>query len=202
MPPKLLGSIWYAITLAGLPGIDSDLLNAVATGVFVVLCIAIGILILKAPRRPRLVSVLFLVVAAFVMTNKVYSPQFAMWLVPLAVLARPRWRDFLIWQSAEVAYFIAIWWHLAAFGLEDAKGMTPEWYAFFTFARVIVTAWFAGMVVRDILHPEEDPVRSDGLPADADDPGGGCLNGAPDVLPWLVHEGTAESAEARTESPT
>ena len=179
------GSVWYALTLAGLPGVNANVLNVVATGTFVVLCIGIAALILFAPHRPRLVSVLFLVVAAFAMTNKVYSPQFAMWLVPLAVLARPRWRDFLIWQAAEVAYFIAIWWHLAGYGIEDAKGMTPEWYAFFTIVRVLATAWFAGMVVRDILHPADDPVRSDGLPADADDPGGGCLNDAPDVLPWL-----------------
>ena len=189
------GSVWYAITLAGLPGINSELLNAIATGTFVVLCIGIAILIFKAPRRPRLVSVLFLVIAAFVMTNKVYSPQFAMWLVPLAVLARPRWRDFLIWQSAEVAYFIAIWWHLAAYGLDDAKGMTPEWYAFFTFVRVIVTAWYAGMVVRDIWHPEHDPVRSDRLAADAEDPGGGCLDGASDVVAW-THKGDAATDDA------
>jgi hypothetical protein len=28
-------------------------------------------------------------------------------------------------------------------------------------------------------------VRQDGVPADEDDPGGGCLDRAPDVLPWL-----------------
>jgi len=179
------GSVWYALQLAGLPGVDSGVLNIVATGTFVVLCLGIAALILFAPRRPRLVAVLFLVVAAFAMTNKVYSPQFAMWLVPLAVLARPKWRDFLIWQAAEVAYFIAIWWHLAGYDVEDAKGMTPEWYAFFTIVRVLVTAWFAGMVVRDVLHPADDPVRSDGIAADEDDPGGGCLNNAPDALPWL-----------------
>ena len=32
-------------------------------------------------------AALFLIVAAFVITNKVYSPQYSLWLVPLAVLA-------------------------------------------------------------------------------------------------------------------
>jgi hypothetical protein len=47
--------------------------------------------------------------------------------------------------------------------------------------------WFAGLVVRDILRPEHDPVRSDavmdGSPLTllhADDPGGGVLDGAAD----------------------
>ncbi|MFM7211546.1 MAG: glycosyltransferase family 87 protein [Actinomycetota bacterium] len=179
------GSIWYAITLWGLPQIPPDMLNYVATGSFLLLCAGIGALILFAPRRPRLIPMLFLVVAAFAVTNKVYSPQYVMWLVPLAALARPKWRDFLIWQAAEITYFIAIWWYLAGYGIEDAKAMTPQWYAFFTFVHVLATAWFAGLLVRDALVPEDDIVRTDGVPADEDDPAGGCLNDAPDVLPWL-----------------
>ena len=179
------GSIWYAITLWGLPQIPPAMLNMVATGSFLLLCVGIAALILFAPKRPRLIPMLFLVVAAFAVTNKVYSPQYVMWLVPLAVLARPKWRDFLIWQAAELTYFVAIWWYLAGYGIEGAKGMTPQWYAFFTFVHVLGTAWFAGLIVRDALIPEDDIVRNDGVPADEDDPAGGCLNDAPDVLPWL-----------------
>ena len=179
------GSIWYAVTLWGLPQIPPDMLNMVATGSFLVLCAGIAALILFAPKRPRLIPMLFLVIAAFAVTNKVYSPQYVMWLVPLAVLARPKWRDFLIWQAAEISYFIAIWWYLAGYGIEGAKGMTQQWYAFFTFVHVLGTAWFAGLIVRDALDPECDIVRTDGVPADEDDPAGGCLNDAPDVLPWL-----------------
>lgn len=191
------GSVWYAMTLWGLPAIPASMLNTVATGTFIVLCFGIAALILFAPRRPRLVAMLFLVVAAFAVTNKVYSPQFVIWLVPLAALARPKWRDFLIWQAAEITYFIAIWWFLAGYGIEGAKGMTPQWYAFFTFVHVVATAWYAGLIVRDALHPECDIVRSDGVPADEDDPGGGCLDHAPDALPWL-----RERSEAEPESPS
>ena len=179
------GSIWYAITLWGLPQIPPAMLNTVATGSFLLLCAGIAALILFAPKRPRLIPMLFLVVAAFAVTNKVYSPQYVMWLVPLAALARPKWRDFLIWQAAELTYFVAIWWYLAGYGIEGAKGMTQQWYAFFTFVHVLGTAWFAGLLVRDALDPECDIVRTDGVPADEDDPAGGCLNDAPDILPWL-----------------
>ena len=67
---------------------------------------------LRAPATPRLAQLGFLVVAGFLLVNKVYSPQYVLWLLPLAVLARPRWRDQLVWQAGEVAYFARVWWYL------------------------------------------------------------------------------------------
>ena len=49
---------------------------------------------------------------------------------------------------------------------------------------IVLTAYFAAMVVRDIVRPERDPVRSDGVPEHRDDPGGGVLDGAPDR--WVL----------------
>lgn len=187
------GSIWYALSLWGVPSVPADLLNPLATGTLLVLCAGIGALILFARRRPRLAPMLFLVVAAFAVTNKVYSPQFVLWLIPLAVLARPKWRDFLIWQAAEVAYFIAVWWYLAGYGVEDAKGMTPQWYAFFTVVHIVATVWLAAVIVRDTLHPQCDIVRTDGVPEDVDDPGGGVLDRAAERLPWLGRGRTLEA---------
>ena len=46
------------------------------------------VLIISAPRRPRFGAMAFLVVAAFLMTNKVYSPQYVLWLLPPMILAR------------------------------------------------------------------------------------------------------------------
>ena len=76
-------------------------------------CAGVAALALTAPRRPRFAQLAFLIVAAFILTNKVYSPQYVLWLIPLAALARPRWRDFLIWQACEVMYFLGIWMYLA-----------------------------------------------------------------------------------------
>ena len=66
----------------------------------------------RAPSTPRLAQLGFLVVAGFLLVNKVYSPQYVLWLLPLAVLARPRWRDQLVWQAGEVVYFASVWWYL------------------------------------------------------------------------------------------
>lgn len=176
------GSIWFALTNLGLPSIPADRLNMLATGLFLLLCIGIAVLGLAAPRRPRLVSLLFLVVAAFALTNKVYSPQYALWLVPLAVMARPRWRDLLIWQAGEVVYFAAIWWFLVGYNVEETTGLDKEAYGLAILVHVAATVYLAVVIIRDILRPEHDPVRTDGFEEDRDDPGGGVFDHAPDVV--------------------
>ena len=47
---------------------------------------------------------------------------------------------------------------------------------------MLVTVYFAGMVVQDMLVPSGDPVRTDGFADDEDDPGGGVYDRAPDVF--------------------
>jgi hypothetical protein len=98
-----------------------------------------------------------------------------LWVLPLAVLARPRWRDLLIWQAAESAYFVGIWWFLVGYGTQD-KGLHEGWYVVATAAHWLATAWLMGMVVRDVWAPHHDPVRTDGFPEHEDDPGGGILD--------------------------
>jgi hypothetical protein len=38
------------------------------------------------------------------------------------------------------------------------------------------------MVIRDIVEPEHDPIRTDGFVDDLDDPAGGVFDKAPDVF--------------------
>ena len=102
-----------------------------------------------------------------------YSPQYVIWLIPLAVLARPRWRDLLIWQTAEAVYFVAVWLYLAGLDGDDAKGLSREAYAVAIVIHIAATVWFSAMVVRDILRPAHDPVRNDG--AGVEDPLAGPL---------------------------
>ena len=178
------GSLWFAMQQLGLDGVPAELLNKVASGTLVLLSIGIAVLALTAPRRPRIAQLLFLIVAAFAITNKVYSPQYVLWLIPLAIMARPRWRDLLIWQAGEIVYFAAIWWFLVGYGSTNAdiKGLTPQWYGIATLVHIGVTVWFAAMVVRDILRPQDDPIRSDAFAEDDDDPGGGVYDRAPDAF--------------------
>jgi uncharacterized membrane protein len=192
------GSPWYALSLRGVD-VPADALNDLATGVFLLACVGIALLALRAPRPPRLAQLALLVVGAFVLTNKVYSPQYVLWVLPLAVLARPRWRDLLVWQLAEATYIVAIWWYLVGFGTQD-KGLHEGWYVAAIVVHWLATAGFLGLVVRDILRPAADPVRSDGFPEDADDPGGGVLDGAA-TQRWPGQDPAAELAGAPAPKP-
>jgi uncharacterized membrane protein len=171
-------------------------LNHAAEAAFAALCLAIGALALLAPRRPRLPQLLFLVLAAFMLTNKVWSPQYILWLLPLIVLARPRLPAYLVWQVGEFIYFIGIWWYLLAISTQKpgsdahglwkaltnleapADGINQNLYFVALFARFLTVLLMVILVVIDILRPSRDLVRLDG----DDDPAGGVLDGAEDLI--------------------
>jgi uncharacterized membrane protein len=186
------GSIWYALDREGHTIPDGQVLNRYAAGSLLVLCLGIAALALLSRRRPRLAQLAFLVVAAFAITNKVYSPQYVLWMLALFPLARPRWRDLLIWQAGEAAYFVAIWWHLQ--GLADTSIVVPEWtHTYATVLRIAATLWVCAMIVRDILRPDLDPVRAGGV----DDPTGGVLDHAPDAFSLLGGTGAGAQPAGR-----
>ncbi|MCZ2527849.1 glycosyltransferase family 87 protein [Streptomyces sp. HB2AG] len=169
------GSIWLIVMQTR--GQALEHVNVYATGTMLLMCAGIAALCLYAPRRPRFAQTAFLVVAAFVLSNKVYSPQYVLWLVPLAALARPRWRDFLVWQACEVVYFLGIWMYLAHTTSGDKnQGLPQEGYHLAIAVHLLGTLYLCAVVVRDILFPDRDPVRRGGL----DDPSGGVLDGTPD----------------------
>jgi uncharacterized membrane protein len=127
-------------------------------------------------------QVAFLLLIAFLISNKVWSPQYVIWLVPLAVLARPRLWPYLLWQAAETAYFFGIWAYFVGI-YAPPGGISANWYFVTLLARLVTVALLASFVTVDILRPGGDVVRRDGV----DDPAGGVLDGAADrfslVLP-------------------
>jgi uncharacterized membrane protein len=164
------GSLWLVAQDAG-HAATPHVVNMTTWLGFGAACVGIALLALLAPRRPRLPQLLYLTVAAFLIVNKVYSPQYVIWLLPLVALARPRWRDVLIWQAAEIFYFFAVWMHIAGFFV---SADTQDWvYALAIIVRVLAQLYIAVLVIRDILQPWHDPVRADGL---SDDPLGGVLD--------------------------
>jgi uncharacterized membrane protein len=177
------GGIWYFFEFLRWPVVGSyslHLLNFLSALAFLVFCMAIALLALAAKRRPRLAQLIFLTTAAFLLTNKVWSPQYVVWLVPLVVLARPRIIGYLIWQVAEVGYFYAIWAYLIGVlsGLSTPGAIDATLYFSALLARFGTVLLLCGLVVYDSLRPEHDVVRVGGV----DDPAGGVLSGAPDRL--------------------
>ena len=179
------GSVWYMFEYFNLPKLGNyqlSVLNEMSAAALVAAFAAIALLVLAVPRRPRLPQVCFLLLAAFLMTNKVWSPQYVIWLVPLAVLARPRLWPYVLWQLAEIGYFFGIWGYLIYVYRLDGdtftgyQGIGNGWYFAVLLARFLTVALLAAYVVRDIIYPERDVVRVRG----PDDPAGGVLDHAQD----------------------
>ena len=162
---------------------------AVALAVFAGVA-AVAWLTLAAPVRPRVAQVAFLLVAVFLLTNKVWSPQYSLWLLPLAILARPRWRSLLAWQATEAALWVPrMLWYL---GTED-NGVDVEWFLLAVAVRDIAVVILVALVVRDVLDPDRDVVRTS-WPG-VDDPAGGPLDRAPDrVAPRLRRDQVTRSS--------
>jgi uncharacterized membrane protein len=158
-------------------GQSPTVLNAVVAVALVLLVAAAAWLTLAAPVRPRVAQLAFLLVAGFLILNKVWSPQYSLWLLPLAVLARPRWRSLLLWQATEALLWVPrLLWYLGA----DNRGVGVEWFFLGVVLRDLAVLVLMGLVVRDVLRPDDDVVRTT-WPG-VDDPAGGPLDGARDTV--------------------
>ncbi len=184
-----MDSIYNVIkSFTGWRGFDTDLgfwqpptvLNTVTAVLFVSCCIAIAYIALTAKQRPRVAQIAFLVVAAFLLTNKVWSPQFSLWLVPLAVLALPHRRILLAWMTIDALVWIPRMLYLYG---EQNKGLPEQPFIIMVLLRDIAVIGLCALVIHQIYRPEKDLIRCGG---EVDDPAGGVFDGAPDAPPrWL-----------------
>jgi len=99
----------------------------------------------------------------------------------------PKLGAYLIWQACEIAYWLAV--KLALLHVYDLTGGLPAgkpgfaaismpWYYAALVARAASVLLYAVLVARDIIRPDGDVVRAAGI----DDPAGGALADAPDVV--------------------
>lgn len=144
------GSIWYALSALGIGLTNLNYLSIL----FLLACVAaLGIFLFSLDYIPSLAQIAFIVIAAITCISKVYSPQYVLWLAPLALIALIDERDlpaFWVWQIAEVIYHIAIWQHLAT--VTGARfGLPVTGYALISLARIAATVLLIAVLVRRAL---------------------------------------------------
>jgi len=155
-------------------------LNAVSAILFVACCGAIAYVALTVQRRPRLAQLAFLVVAAFLLTNKVWSPQYSLWLVPLAALALPHRRILLAWMTIDALVWMPRMLFLHG---EEKMGLPEQFFTTTVLLRDVAVMALCALVIRQMYRPELDLVRDHGR---VDDPSGGVFENAPDAPPRWV----------------
>ncbi|MDQ1683367.1 MAG: hypothetical protein QOC82_104 [Frankiaceae bacterium] len=177
------GSPWLALRYLSGDALDRNVacgtapvvLNIVSAVCFLGVVALVYALVVFARTRPRLPQIVFLLVAGFILVNKVDSPQYCLWLLPLAVLSRPRWGPLLVWQGTELLLTVANFYALVHLD-HGSTGIPDGVYEGAFLIRDIALLWIVGLVVRDVLRPEHDVVRASGY----DDPAGGPLDAAED----------------------
>lgn len=150
---------WGAVT--GSP-MSPDAVSGWSFSLFAASCAAVLVIGLTARQRPDLVQLLLLIVAAFMIFNKVYSPQFMLWLVPLIALAGLRLRDVLIWHMFQLLHFWAVWMHLAA-QISEAETQhlfDESIYLTAVAGHVLSTAYICAIVIRNMYRSQSEPAGS------------------------------------------
>jgi uncharacterized membrane protein len=141
------GSVWYALSVLGADLTHQNYLSVLS----VLIAATVTVLaLLQFRKTPTLATTAFIILAMVMAVSKVYSPQYVLWLTPLAVIALRKKEDlpvFWIWQGAEVLYHLAIWQHLAT--VSGAHfGLPVKAYAVATLIRIAASLALVAHFVR------------------------------------------------------
>ena len=155
-------SVWHwwnevAAPRLGVPLLSAEGINVLALAGFALACVLVLVLGLVAREEPRLEQLAFLVLAAFVLSNKVYSPQFVIWLVPLVLLARPRVGEFVVWQLVEVLHWAAVFnWLGHLTGGRDGLALAEDVYFTAVALHTLAVGYLVVRVAADVLRGRKE----------------------------------------------
>lgn len=136
------GSVWYLYALK-FGWINS--VNLIITPLVVLFLVASYL-----RYRANLLGNIFIVSVIFFTLNKVYSPQYVLWLTVLAILYFPKTKTFYLlfalWQSGELLYQVGIWRHILTV-LNESGGITNNAYVAISILRIITLLALAGYAI-------------------------------------------------------
>ena len=145
------GSFWLALQQLGFSLTN---LNYLSILLLLIALTTVALLLFELKYTPTLASVAFIVLASVMLASKVYSPQYVLWLTPLAAIALTNKKDlhaFWLWQATEVIYHVAIWQHIAS--VTGAKlGQAAAPYAVLTLVRIGGTIYLMVVLARRALQ--------------------------------------------------
>lgn len=137
-------------------GGEPVILNAVTFLLFAGSCLVIAWFGISVKRRPRVAELVVLILVAFLLFNKVWSPQYSLWLLVPAVLALPNWRLIFGWGVVDMCLWPVLMWHMMGV---DNNG-APDWLLnVFIIGRDGFIIAIAVLVIRQMLGKRPDPVR-------------------------------------------
>ncbi|WP_338021062.1 glycosyltransferase family 87 protein [Corynebacterium macginleyi] len=136
---------------------SQNFLNIFSLVAFILLCAGIAWAGLRSLLTPRMAELVFLILVAFLLVNKVWSPQYSLWLVVPAALAVPRWRLVMGWALADALVWPLLMWHMLG---TDDKGIPHELLDVAILVRDGLIIVMAVIVLRHMWNKTEDKVRA------------------------------------------
>ena len=128
----------------------------------------------------------------FLLTNKVWSPQFSLWLVPLAVLALPHRRILLAWMTIDAL----VWVPRMFYSRRAEQGLPEQWFTVTVLLRDIAVIGAVRVGDSADLSSRAGPGAHRG---EVDDPSAECSTGRrmtrPRLPDWLARIGQARLSD-------
>ena len=152
-------SLWFFFQQVRGTGFEVSLLNLTTAGLFLAGTAVIIALGYRHFGATELWRVLLPVVCWFLLTNKVYSPQFSIWLLPLMALALPRAPTFAAFAVADLFVFVLRFPFLG--GGQDLEP-TPGYpvFAVAIVVRAVILLWVIAEVLLAPAPPLAEPVST------------------------------------------
>jgi uncharacterized membrane protein len=150
-------SLWYIVCRHTEVCLSTRAINVWSFAIFVAVSAAVwAIKARRHPGFPRWTLGLPLLVV-FLLSNKVYSPQYGLWLLPWFALVLPRLWLFLAFSAADVAVFVT---RFTWFGrLQGAPGASQDLFEVMVLLRAAVLVWCVVTWIRREAEPLEIETR-------------------------------------------
>lgn len=150
---------WF---LLGRHGIRLSLAFINTASIIAFLAVAVVLWVVKARREPGFAAWTFgfPLIVAFLLTNKVYSPQYGLWLLPWFALALPNLRLFAAFEAADIAVFVT---RFRFFDEMPAHGLEGPWFRGFEVSLIVRGVILIVCLAAWVLRPSHDSVGEDQL---------------------------------------
>lgn len=132
------GSIYLAIRQL----LNIEIATSIANTVGLLAVAIAGVFALLNYRKLNAAEIFLILLGTFLLFNKVYSPQYWLWLTPVIALTIQSRTQWIIWNVSQTIYFVGIWRYLLNLQEPNASGaINQQIYSFTLLIHWLTTFW-------------------------------------------------------------
>ncbi|GED96007.1 membrane protein [Gordonia crocea] len=148
-------SVYGALAILTKINLNVTVVNIISLVLVLAVVATITALVIRAPRPFTVYEVAFLLLAGVLIVAKAWSPQSALWLVPLAVLAVRSSRVLMAWMLVEALTWVP---RAGVFLAADHHWLPPQFYPLAVVIRIIAVV---GVCLHIVWEHYDEPAELD-----------------------------------------